>query len=43
VQTLTLTSSSAFEEIAEGSKKPIAEIKTHAGITEAMRYTFTLE
>jgi hypothetical protein len=36
-------SGAAVNELLTKSTKPIAEIKTHAGITEAMRHTFTME
>ena len=42
-QKLTLTSSGAYEMLTEGSTKPIAQVRTHAGIAKVMRYTFTME
>ena len=41
-QTLTLTSCGVFEEMTEGSTKPVAEIRTHAGIVCVLRYAFAL-
>jgi hypothetical protein len=41
-QRLTLTSCGIFEELTEGSTKPIAETRTHAGIVRVVRYTFSL-
>jgi hypothetical protein len=42
VQKLALTSSGAFEERAEGSTKPLAQIRTHAGIVKVERYMFAV-
>jgi hypothetical protein len=39
---MTLTSSGTFEEMTPGSMKPVAEIRTHAGIARVLRYHFTL-
>jgi hypothetical protein len=36
-QKMTLTSCGVFEEITEGSTKPIAETRTHAGIVRVVR------
>jgi hypothetical protein len=41
-QRLTLTSSGAFELLTEGSTKPVAEIRTHAGIARVMRFALSL-
>jgi hypothetical protein len=37
---MTLSSSGAFEEMTEGSTKPVAQIRTHAGIARVLRYSF---
>jgi hypothetical protein len=42
-QKLTLTSSGAYETLVEVSSKPVAQIRTHAGITRVLRYSFTME
>jgi hypothetical protein len=43
VQQMTLSSSGAFEEMTEGStKKPVAQIRTHGGITRVLRYAFAM-
>jgi hypothetical protein len=39
---LTLTSCGVLELLTEGSTKPVAQVRTHAGIARVMRYTFTL-
>jgi hypothetical protein len=42
VQKLTLTSSGEFEEMTEGSTKPVAEVRHHVGIARVLRYSFAL-
>ena len=42
VERLTLTSCGIFEPMTEGSTKPIAETRTHAGIARVARFRFTL-
>ena len=42
-QRLTLTSSGAYELLTEGSTKPVAQIRTDAGIERVLRYSFTTE
>jgi hypothetical protein len=40
-QKLTLSSCGIFE-LVEGSTKPVAQVRTHAGIVRVMRYSFPL-
>jgi hypothetical protein len=37
-----LTSSGAFELATEGSTKPIAMVKSHAGVVPVLRFSFVL-
>src|SRR5262245_39911799 len=39
---LTMSSSSVLILLVEGSTKPIAEVRTHAGIAKMVRYRFSL-
>lgn len=41
-QRLTLTSCGIFEELIEGSTKPVTEVRTHAGIARVVRYSFAI-
>lgn len=41
-QKLTLSSCGVFEALTEGSTKPVAEIRSHAGIVPVWRFAFTL-
>jgi hypothetical protein len=43
VQKLTLTNCGIFEEMTEGSTKPVAQIRTNAGIARMLPYGFSID
>jgi hypothetical protein len=38
----TMTAGGEFEPLVEGSTKPIAKTRTHAGIVRVLKYSLTL-
>jgi hypothetical protein len=42
VERFTLTADGEFEPLVEGSTKPVAEVRRHAGIVKVKRYRFDM-
>jgi hypothetical protein len=43
IERFTLTADGEFEPLVEGSSKPIAQTRRHAGIVRTRRFTFDLQ